>query len=154
MPIIYLPPPAADLVTSPTLDIAALPPREARLAYLIGERSCRGEPPLASTVSRTIALDKPFLYRCHSRLPSHIANDGYVQSFWRDLETFCTMANLTGRHEIPLQLGDEMNHLESLDASPSGAIFVKARLVSTRCGSLLQSASVLLPVPVVVGAAL
>ena len=141
-----------DTSTMPTLPLpapeprAALPSREARIAYLAGARGCVGTPPLTTSVIHRADsfvehpdhwLDTAFVYRCAALMPRKAVSDGYLQTFWLDLTHFCQLANLPAGHGLTVQLGDGMPHLANTSTAPGSSVFTKARLISTRCGSLL-----------------
>lgn len=142
-----------------TRTVAVPPPQgAARVAYMIGERPCAGtanrgvstitEPmdPFASGPAAYFS-DKnksslPFWFPCgaHSPIPER-ENPGLFMYF-ADVNLCCRLANISANGHsvrVPVQIWDDMPHLEEIsDALP---LFVKARLIATRCGSLLPLAS-------------
>ena len=142
--------------------VAMLPPREARIAYLLGPKRCGAWQPLATAVADPLAaatkedrkanlmifarswIDRPFVFRCGAnasqiisrRLARRNGSNAYLRSFALDLENFCRMAQLTSGLGVTVQLGDGDLRFTPHQA-PGGRIYTKARVISTRCGSLL-----------------
>ena len=141
-------------------DSMTMPPqREDRIAYLLGPERCDGWQPLVTAVPDPLIsadeqerhanfsrftrswLDKPFVFRCGASAPSRrFASKGgsyaYLRSFVLDLNNFCRMAQLTLGAGVTVQLGDDDLHVPPHRA-PGGRVYAKARVISTRCGSLL-----------------